>query len=383
MRIAIFTNNYLPNPFGVSTSIEAFRTDFEKLGHSVYVFAPQMAGYADQNPNVFRYPSFDFKYKISFPLAIPFSRKIDKILDKLEIDIIHSQHPNLLGDAAKKWAKKKNVPLVFTWHTLYDQYTHFASPFIPRKLAAWWTIGNAVSYANRSDFVVTPTSSVEKIIRGWGVNNGNISSIPTGVDTEKFDKADKDIVRKKYGIADDKTVLTIVSRFTEEKNIKFLFEAVSSVLRKRKDVVFLAKGNGNLLSEMGAYVSNEGLGGKVVFASEDDRKEDVFAAGDIFVYASKSETQGMVISEALYTGLPIVAVSATGVSDQVMDGASGFLVSENQEEFSKALEKLIDDKDLRAKFSENAKKIARENYTSSICAERMLKVYENLISRKK
>ncbi|HBP00950.1 MAG: Glycosyltransferase [Candidatus Moranbacteria bacterium GW2011_GWE2_47_10] len=382
MKIAIFTNNYLPNYFGVSTSIESFRLDFERMGHTVYVFAPQAVGYADANRNVFRYPSFDLNYKISFPLAIPYSWKIGNILEKLEIDIIHSQHPNLLGYAARRWAKKKKVPLVFTWHTLYDRYAHFVPPFIPRKLAAWWTITNAVTYANRSDFVVTPTSSVEKIIKEWGVSNGNISSIPTGVDTEKFDRSDGNVIRKKYGIADDKIVLTIVSRFTEEKNIGFLFGAVVPILRKRKDVVFLAKGSGNLLPEMKEYVSGQGLENRVIFAEEGDRKEDVFVAGDIFVYSSKSETQGMVIAEAMYCGLPVVAVRATGVSDQVMDGASGFLVSEDADEFVRALEKIIDDEELRRRFSENAMKIARENYTGDICAKNMLKLYEDAISQK-
>ena len=135
MKIAIFTNNYLPNIFGVSASIESFRKQFEKMGHTVYIFAPKTSGYVDENPNVFRYDSIDFEYKISFPLAIPYSSKITRILDELEIDIVHSQHPNLLGVAAHRWAHKKKVPLVFTWHTLYDFYTHFVPFFIPQKLA--------------------------------------------------------------------------------------------------------------------------------------------------------------------------------------------------------------------------------------------------------
>ncbi|HLN19044.1 MAG TPA: glycosyltransferase, partial [Patescibacteria group bacterium] len=146
MKIGIFTNNYLPNPYGVSTSIETFRRDFENLGHQVFIFAPRWPGYSDKNPNVFRYPSWDLEIKIRFPLAIPYSRKIDKILENLDLDIIHSQHPNLLGTAAAKWAKKKNIPLVFTWHTLYDQYTDFV-PVIPPKFSAWYMTKKAVKFA--------------------------------------------------------------------------------------------------------------------------------------------------------------------------------------------------------------------------------------------
>jgi len=114
MNIAIFTNNYLPNPYGVTTSVESFRKEFEKRGHNVYIFAPHNRGYKDKNKNVFRYPSIDIKYKIRFPLPIPYSRKIDKEIKKLKIDIIHAQHPNLLGGAAITWAEKKHIPLVFT-----------------------------------------------------------------------------------------------------------------------------------------------------------------------------------------------------------------------------------------------------------------------------
>jgi 1,2-diacylglycerol 3-alpha-glucosyltransferase len=135
MRIAIFTNNYLPNPYGVAGSVESFRKVFEKLGHDVFIFAPRWKGYQDENPNVFRYPSIETNVKIKFSFAIPFSLKISKVLEKLDLDIIHSQHPNLMGSAAMHWAKKKNIPLVFTWHTLYDQYAHFA-PFIPKRIAA-------------------------------------------------------------------------------------------------------------------------------------------------------------------------------------------------------------------------------------------------------
>src|SRR4030043_309152 len=146
MRIAIFTNNYLPHPYGVSGSVESFRKEFERLGHEVYIFAPRWKGYRDKNRRVFRYPAFETNVKIKFPIAIPYSRKISKILDKLDLDIIHSQHPNLLGSAAARWTRRKSasrrIPLVFTWHTLYDQYAHFA-PFVPVKLAAWWAIRNA------------------------------------------------------------------------------------------------------------------------------------------------------------------------------------------------------------------------------------------------
>jgi len=383
MKIAIFTNNYLPNPYGVSGSVESFRKEFERMGHEVYIFAPRWKGYADKNPKVFRYPAIETNIKIKFPIAIPYSSKIRKILSNLEIDVIHSQHPNLLGSAAARWARKKNIPLVFTWHTLYDQYAHFV-PFVPPKLVAWFTIRSARNYANKCDAVITPTPSVGEIIKKWSVKNKNIVAIPTGVEEKQFESPDRKSVRKKYDIKDDEILLFVMTRLTAEKNMEFLVDATLGALRNNANTKLMICGEGNLKDILEKKVVNAGLTDKVIFVGivGDDEKKDYYAAGDIFVYASKSETQGMVLTEAMYSGLPIVAVRATGVCDIVEDRKTGFLVSENIKEFGDAVQKLIDDENLRKNFGEAAKRIAREKYTSSVCAEKMIKVYEQAIEEK-
>lgn len=383
MNIAIFTNNYLPNPYGVATSIETFREEFEKLGHQVFIFAPKFPGYVDGNKNVFRYPSIDIEVKFRFPLPIPYSSGMDNILENLDIDIIHSQHPNLLGTAALKWAKKKNVPLIFTWHTLYDQYINFV-PFIPGKLAAKWAIWNATKYANKADEIIVPTESIIPIIQKWGVENKKITPIATGVKAEEFADPDREKIRKKYEIKNDEILLILITRITEEKNVEFLLESLKDILKK-ENVKFILGGEGYLIPKLKQFTEKEGVGNKIIFPGIISHKEikDYLAAGDIFVHASKSETQGMIITDAMYAGLPIVAVEATGVSSLVKNGENGILVAEDKKEFQEAVEKLINDKDLRQKFSESSKKIARENFTSEICAQKMLAVYEKAIKNKK
>lgn len=387
MKIGIFTNNYLPNPYGVSTSIEAFRRDFEKLGHQVFIFAPRWPGYVDKNPNVFRYPSWDLEIKIKFPLAIPYSRRIDKILEKLDLDIIHSQHPNLLGSAAAKWAKKlarrrggKNIPLVFTWHTLYDKYVNFV-PFIPPKIAAGFMIRKAVKFANKSDALVVPTDSIIPILKEWGVTNSNIFPIATGVVEENFKNADRNMIRNKYGIKNDEIVSLFVSRLTAEKNIMFVIDSVKDILKNNQKVKLLVVGGGYLSSEIIKIAEKENIADKIILAGEIENSKiaDYYAAGDIFIYGSKSETQGMILTEAMYSGLPIVAVNATGTSSLMRNNVNGFLISEDKKEFSNAVERLVADADLRRKFSEESKKIAQENFTSDICAKKMLEVYRRTI----
>lgn len=384
MNIGIFTNNYLPNPYGVSVSIESFRKEFEKMGHEVYVFAPLTKGYKDSNPNVFRYPSIDIKYKISFPLAIPYSRCVSDIIKDLDLDVIHSQHHTLLGGAAAKWAKRKNVPLIFTWHALYDKYVHFA-PLIPKKLATWWIIRQAVKYADKCDAVITPTDSVGEIIRKWGVKNNNVISVPTGIEEDIYQDPDGQSIRNEYGLENDEILLISVARISAEKNIEFLFRAVIETLKSVSKAKFLIAGEGHMVPMLKGMASENGLEKRVIFAGLVDKKKlkHYYAAGDIFVYSSKSETQGMIVTEAMYMGLPIVAVRAPGIKDQVQDGVNGYLVSENVEEFDRALRKLIAHGNLRKEFSEKSGLIAREDYTSSVCARKLLKVYENAVEKKR
>ena len=381
MNIAIFTNNYLPNPYGVTVSVETFRAELEKRGHAVYIFAPKWKDYVDTNPNVFRYPSIDIEFKFRFPLPIPYSFRMRRILKNLKIDIIHSQHPALLGSAAMRWAKKKKIPLVFTWHTLYDRYMNFI-PLVPKKWAAGYIIKKAVAYANNADVVIAPTASIMPILRKWGVQK-EIVPIATGIKAEKFSRADREMVRKKYGIAPDEIVLLLVSRLTGEKNIEFVFRALKNILADSPlgKVKFLVAGDGYLLPKLKKYCEEEKISEAVIFAGLVPHRElkNYYASADIFVYGSKSETQGIIPLEAMYMGLPIVAVDSTGISSIALNKANGFLVRENEKEFSDAVLRLINDTELRKRFGEASGKIARENFTSEVSADKLLRVYENCL----
>lgn len=384
MNIAIFTNNYLPNPYGVTTSIESFRKEFEKNGHTVYVFAPSSKGYEDKNKNVFRYPSLDIKYKIKYPLPIPYSHRINETMDKLDFDIIHSQHPNLLGSVAMKWARKKNIPLVFTWHTIYNQYTHYM-PLVPQKIASNWVIKNSVNYANRASKIIVPTQSVEKIIKKWGVVNKNIEAVSTGVDEEMFVDFDDNWIREELKIDNDKKIILSISRLTEEKNVIFLIKEVVKVLKNNPDTIFILGGDGYLKDELVEIINKAKVSERVFFVGliEKGDIKNYMDLADIFVYASKSETQGTIITEAMYMGLPIMAVKALGVGDLITDGETGILTNDRNGDFSQKIEDLLTDKDLMLKLGKNAATEARKKYTSQVCGKRILEVYEESIIKYK
>jgi glycosyltransferase involved in cell wall biosynthesis len=282
MKIGIFTNNYLPNPYGVPGSVETFRKEFEKMGHKVFVFAPDWPGYKDGNKNVFRYPSLDIKIKFRFPLAIPYSKKMDAILENLDLDIIHSQHPNLLGAAAEKWARKKNIPLVFTWHTLYDKYSHFV-PFLPKKLVNYWTIRNARNYANLADKVIAPTDSIIPILRKWKVKN-DIIAIPTGVEEEIFSDKNREKSRRNFGFEEKNIVILLVSRLTEEKNVGFVFKSLAKILKSDSRIKFLVVGGGYLFDNIINWTRLKKLTGQIIFVGEKktDRNCGVLCGGGYF-----------------------------------------------------------------------------------------------------
>ncbi len=381
MRIAIFTNNYLPNPYGVSTSVEGFRHALSAMGHTVYIFAPQWGDEViEGEENIYRYPSVKVPTKIEASMVVPYSSKMNKIITELDFDIIHAQHPNLLGTVASKWALKKDVPLVFTWHSLYDRYAHYIS-FVPEKLSGKWAMKNAAGFAMDCDEIIIPTASIAKIIKSAGVEHNRISVVSSGVDENFFANPNGKKIREKYNIADDCVVLGTLSRLTEEKNIIFLTETIAEILQKNTNIIFVCAGEGDLKDEIKEIFKDKDVSRQVIFTGKVAR-EDVkhyLDANDIFVYASTSETQGTIVTENMYTGKSIVAVGENGVGDLIEDGVNGISVPEEKDIFIKGIQKLIDDRQLQKKIGRNAYKIAREKYTTTVCTKNLVDVYQKAI----
>ncbi|PID51975.1 MAG: hypothetical protein CR972_04225 [Candidatus Moraniibacteriota bacterium] len=381
MKIAIFTNNYLPNPYGVSTSVEGFRLSLIKKGHTVYVFAPEwFERVTKDEKNIFRYPAIKAPTKIDFSLVVPFSSYIDAQIAEMDFDIIHAQHPNLLGITAKRWARKKSIPLVFTWHSLYDRYAHYM-PFVPEKISAHIAMKNAASFAKQADCIIAPTDAITSLIKKVGVNSHRINVVESGVDEKLFANPNGKNIRRKHKIADNAIVLVTVSRLTEEKNVLFLAKQVANVLAQNDNIVFLCCGEGDQKCEMKKIFIEEGVLDKVIFTGKIARDvvKNYLAAGDIFVYASTSETQGTIVTENMYIGRPIVGVGINGVGSLIEDEKSGLLTKED-DSFSYNIQRLIDDETLRNRIGKESYVIAREKYTSDKCAEKLFSVYEKTIT---
>lgn len=379
MRIAHFTNTYLPNINGVSRSVSAFKGALSRLGHTVYVFAPGGGGYIDQEAFVFRYPGFVVPV-INYSFSIPISLHINWVLPGLKPDVIHSNHPVMLGDIAAIKAGKLDLPLVFTFHTRYTEYSHYAP--LPRKYARLLIRRKLTHYLNQCQHVVCPSNSIKDLLAVSGLTEG-ISVIPTGIDIQPFQDADGTEIRRRYHL-EGKTVLVSVGRLAWEKNLKTLLKAAAKVFQLDPGVVMLLVGGGPQRLEIEAYAERLGIHNRVIFTGRvgfDDVPE-YLQAGDIFVYASLTETQGLVTMEALTAGLPVVAVDASGTRDVVRDGVDGILVGNDPQELANGIMRLVGDPDQRRQMSARTQESAAD-FDILRQAEKLVSVYEQAIEDKR
>lgn len=375
LRIGIFTDSYKPYVGGVVRSIESFTTDLRKLGHDVYILAPNYPG-AQKEKDVFRFPSIPSPTYNGFYLGLPFSTKLEEFLNQSQLDIIHVHSPFILGRLGAKISKKRGLPLVFTYHTLYDQYTHYV-PFA-QGLSKEITRKICVDFCNRCDLVITPTEIISEYITKMGVKS-NILWLPTGIQLSEFVGVDRNWLKETYHINSNEIILLFVGRLGKEKNIPFIIDALKKVLEEHSHVKLFIVGDGPETENLKKYVVRKGLTNNVIFTGKMTRENLVkaYCGADIFVFSSLTETQGIVIAEAKAAGLPVVAINAFGVSDMVIDNEDGFLVSPDANVFSKKIIFLINDSVKRNKMSQNAL-LNAEKLSSQKSAETLIRYYESL-----
>lgn len=379
MRIGIFTACYRPILNGVVVSIDTFRKELEKRGHRVFVFAPQNRNCKDDPATVFRYPSLPWPkdYPLAFPSLAPFQTR--QIAD-LGLDLVHTQHMFAMGKLGLKLAHLLDIPAVHTYHTLITEYTHYV-PLLPEALTKAAIIKMTRSYCNHCQQIVTPSSAMKTTLRSYGIKTP-IEVIPTGVYLEHFQQPyHREVLETKWQIPEGKKILLYTSRIAREKNLDFLFEAIRRLARRRQDFHLLLVGGGPELEHYQHLVQNWELSALVTFTGMQakEKTDRIFGAADIFVFPSVTETQGIVITEAMAAGVPAVAVGIMGPSDIIQDGSDGFLVPLNVDAFAAKIELLLENDCLRKRLGAQARKKA-EKFSAAACALKMEKLYEKAIS---
>jgi len=283
----------------------------------------------------------------------------------------------LLGQVAREKAEKHNIPLVFTLHTRLTQYSYilpFSQVFVQGMM-----VELLARYLERCQHIVTPSDNIRQMLAMYcGVSEG-VTTIPTGINLAPYQEAEGTAIRRKYGL-ELKRVLVTNGRLSMEKNWKTLLTAAALVFQQHDDVRLLMIGDGPLRRELEDYMQELGITERVIITGLVPFEEIPahLKAGDIYCFASVSETQGLVTMEAMAAGLPVAAVRATGSRDVVDEGIQGLLTQNDSNALARAILRLLGDSTLRARLRTAAVEKAR-SFDSRIQAEKMLKVYEQAI----
>ncbi len=385
MHIAFFTNFYHPVVNGVVRSVASFREALMEQGHNVFVFAQSDGTYKDDEPFIFRYPSLPLPLPGDIAAALPVSPFVDQLLLALKLDVIHTHHPILLGQTAARKAAELDLPLVFTFHTQYWEYTHYV-PFPQEAIQEF--LKNAVhrwlrEFMQKCQHIIIPSDSMKEIlVKNYGLED-RYTVIPTGTNLEPYRCADWKSLRKEKGWQDE-TVLISVGRLAPEKNWDTLLRAFAKVCVQHPDLRLVLIGDGPARQTLQALASELDIAQHVTFTGALPF-EDVpcyLKAADVFTFASITETQGLATIEAMAAGLPIVAVDGSGTRDIVEHGKQGYLVENDVDALAKGIKKLLADPQRMKRFSNNALKKA-STFDVHELSKRLISVYEQAIQDKK
>lgn len=381
MKICMMTNTYLPHVGGVARSVSTFADEYRKQGHKVLVVAPEFEGkplarrdaaIVERVAAIQNFNGSDFSVRL--PLAAALSDRIDGF----QADIIHAHHPFLLGDTALRVAAAKNVPIIFTHHTRYEDYTHYV-PFDSPALKEV-AINLSTEFANLCDGVIAPSESIAKLIKKRGVTSP-VRVVPTGIDVKAFAAGDGARFRKKFKIPARAFVVGHVGRLAPEKNLGYLARAAALFVKQTPAARFLVVGGGPSEDAIKTAFAKSGVSDRLILAGKHTGRAlaDAYNAMDVFAFASFSETQGMVLAEAMAAGRPVVALSASGVREVMRHGRNGFMLPARApaKTFAAHLARLHSDPKLRRAFSKEARRTAG-SFSREHCAGLALSFYEEI-----
>ena len=374
MRVAMFTDTYTPQINGVVTSIQAFRTELERQGHEVHVFAP--AGHAPCEERVHRLRSFTFAPYPEYKISVPHPRLVDEF-ERIRADVIHVHTPISVGLIGIGLARHFDLPAIGTFHTLLPEYMHYlvkgSVPLLaPAQRLAWnWCRW----FYNRCDAVIAPSAATAQLLKQKHIKKP-IYAIPTGI--QKPAIASRYAIttfRKRWGL--NGKVLLHVGRVTREKGIEAIIDAVHGL----PDATLAIASDGPHRAELQKYVRQSGLAKRVRFLGYLPKPElaAAYSAADLFVCGSQSETQGIVLLEAAAAGTPIVALDAPVVSDFIRENRAGIIAT--KDDFAHAIESALEDTELRVRMKRRAKSIA-DKYSIERCTKELIEVYEQAAKRK-
>jgi glycosyltransferase involved in cell wall biosynthesis len=329
---------------------------------------------------VVRYPSLPAATYPEFALAVPYSRRIARFVERLEVDVLHAHHPFLLGPTAARLARRLGRPLVFTYHTRYEKYAHYVP--LSRRLVEAAAIRLSTRFADRSDMVIAPSALIRDELRARGVR-APIAVVPTGVDLQRFAPGDRGAARRALGLPPAGALLLYVGRLDPEKSVDRVLLAFDRLASTVPDARLLLVGQGTTSAALRARARGLGAAPRIVFlgARAHDALVDCYRAADAFLFASETETQGLVLAEAAACGIPAVAVSAPGCEEVVRDGETGLLAKSDPAALADAAIGLLLDEPRRRQMGRAARAVAEREFDARRQIARTLDVYAEARAR--
>lgn len=383
LNIALFTETYYPEINGVATSVLMLKTELEKKGHNVYVFTTTTPGAPEHEHNVYRVPSLPCILITERRVGLFYQPKLASVMKRLNLDLIHTHTEFSLGIFGRIMARELKLPLVHTYHTIYEDYTHYVThnKKIDKSAKAVVRIISKVC-CNTVQQVIVPTEKVKDLLTTYSVHK-DIAIIPTGIDLNKFRRTEdtEETVRRikgKYGIAAEDKVILYLGRISKEKNLEEVIRIMPEYLSKRKNVKMLIVGNGPDRERLEEYTGQLECREQIIFAGEQpwDWIAGFYHTGDVFVSASNSETQGLTYIEAMAAGLPLVAKKDRCLDDILENGVNGYIFEDKKSLMDGLDAVLLNPQDIC--YGENSLSIV-EKYSTEEFAKKIEHIYTKVI----
>lgn len=389
MRIGIFTESYPPLVNGVSTSIVMLQRALEKQGHEVFIITvgENKKYHLEENGKILRLPSVNIAHLYDYKFTSVYPIKAINIIKKMNLDVIHTNIEFTIGMFARVVSVQLGIPLVHTYHTKWEDYTHYVTKNIKvlDKISKEAVKYLSVFFADTTTTeLIVPTKKIYDLFKEKYKVKKNIHIVPTGIETYRFYKENfnsKDIngLRKFIGLKKKDYVILIVARLAKEKSIDRLIINHKELIEKHPDIKLVIVGDGPDADKLKELATDIGIKDNVIFTGKISLNDVpmYYQLADIFVTASTTETQGLTVVEAMSASVPVVAINDESFKNSVIDDLSGFIFN-TDEEYIKSILKLYSDKELYERISRQAR-ILSNDFSSDIFASKVLKVYEEAI----
>ena len=381
MKILFISDVYFPRVNGVSTSIRTFVYQLQELGHEVHLVAPDYGVATEDEAWIRRIPSRRIYFDPEDRL-MKYGFALDQLMQlrSEQYDLVHIHTPFVAHYLGQKLAHLLDIPCVETYHTFFEDYLHHYLPWVPRGMARGIARFVSRRQCNGVDAIVAPSKPMLDVLRHYGVEV-RAEVIPTGLQAQSFADADGRAFREKFRIAPDRPVALYVGRVAFEKNIDFLLRMAVELRAMEPEMLLIIAGEGPAEQSLHQLAAQLDLQQNILFIGYLDRNTELnacYKAADVFVFSSKSETQGLVLIEAMAQGTPVVAIAELGTKSILIEGEGALIAPEDEVVFAEKVYRLLTDRKLRQQLSTKALAYVQQKWTSRVQAERLVDFYQDL-----